>query len=438
MPKTLLSDSPQGISLKSFLSQIKRTINSEPSLSFQWVIAEISDFRLSRHCYMQLLEKDDSGNTIATVSATIWQSSLYLVTGKFLNATGQHLGNGMKVMLQVSANMSERYGLSLNITDIKPEYTLGDMQRIRMEIINRLTEEGMIDLNKTLPIPQKPQRIAVISAAGAAGYGDFCKQLHNNSSKIKFYTCLFAASMQGADTVPSVINALERINSNCDLFDLVVIIRGGGSTSDLNSFDNYDLAANVANCNIPVITGIGHERDTTVLDFVSAIPVKTPTAAAEWIIGRCNECMQLLNDFKVNIANIVSQSLREEHQRLDYIESQMPISATNVLQRDAMRLSLCLKQIPTIVSGKINANKIGLNNMANEIKSAANNRIIHERFRLNNLCDKATMLSPQYILNRGYSITTINGHAITSADEIKSGDVITTKLKSGQIESTVN
>lgn len=430
-------DTPQGISLREFLSRVRMTIGSNPALQQQWVIAEISDFSVKRHCYMQLLEKNDSGVTVATIKATLWSNVYYFLQDKFTRATGQPFGGGMKVMLCITATMSEQYGLSANIIDISPEFTLGDMQRQRREILQRLKQEGIIDMNKELPIPAKPQRIAVISAAGAAGYGDFCKQLAGNEYGIKFYTCLFAATMQGKDTVPTVISALERINQHADLFDLVAIIRGGGSTSDLNSFDNYDLAANVANSNLPVITGIGHDRDITVLDYVAAIPVKTPTAAAEWIITQCAARLTQLQDLQSLIVNTVTASLNEEKLHLEYICNQIPTIAQNILDRNELKVSHFITTIPAIVNGHLEKNRVHLTNYAQRLQDAAANAIEREKMRLGNLSDKVELLSPQNILNRGYSITTIAGHAISSADEAHVGDVVVTHLKSGTITSTI-
>lgn len=428
---------PEGITLRKYLASVKNTIMANPMLQQQWVIAEISDFRFSRHCYMQLLEKDESGATIATARATIWASKVYEITQKFEAATNQHLGNGMKVMLCVSVNMSEQYGLSLNVTDISPEFTLGDMLRQRREIIARLTREGVIDMNKELGIPTKPQRIAVISAAGAAGYGDFCKQLANNPMGIKFYTCLFAASMQGQNTVPSVINALERINRYINLFDVVVIIRGGGSTTDLNSFDNYDLALNVANCPLPVITGIGHERDTTVLDYVASIPVKTPTAAAEWIISQCNQCLQTVIDYKNEIINTVTYILREENKHLQYISDNIPILANSILDKETLKLNRLMAVIPATVSGRITTANALLGKYSAVIASVAQQIVQREKMRIDNLSDKVNLLSPQNTLNRGYSLTLHNGHAVTDASQLTAGDELVTHFKSGKVISEV-
>ncbi|MGM9803217.1 MAG: exodeoxyribonuclease VII large subunit [Muribaculaceae bacterium] len=428
----------QGISLYAFLTQLKQVIMTQPALQSQWIVAEISDLRISRHGYMQLLEKDSAGNTVATARATIWQNSLFHILSKFSTTTGQDLANGMKVMLNASVNMSQQYGLSLNITDIYPEYTLGDMQRIRREILNRLSREGVIDMNKQLPLPLTPQRIAVISANGAAGYGDFCNQLHNNPFGIKFYTCLFAATMQGQNTAPSVINALERINNHLHLFDLVVIIRGGGATTDLNSFDNYDLAMNVANCNLPVITGIGHERDVTVIDYVAAVCVKTPTAAAEWLIDRCHNSLLNINELQTAIATLVNNTLSEEKQHLSFIADNLPILARNIVERSNMQLTHFMQQIPTIISSRIATAHMQLNNFARNLATASAQCIKQENMRLSNLTDKVNLLSPQNILNRGYSITTVNGHAVTNAAQLQPGDQMVTHFKEGKVTSTVN
>ena len=264
------------ISLVEFNRRIGGLLH-DASVQRCWVVAETSDVRQSGgHCYLELVQKDaQTGQTLARMRGIVWASVYARLRCEFERATGQPFASGMNVMVEVSANFHEQYGLSVVITGINPTYTLGDMARQRLEILNRLRSEGIIDMNKQLPWDDVAQRVAVISAAGAAGYGDFMNQLHNNPSGIKFYTCLFPAVMQGQSTVTSVIAALERINDYADLFDCVVIIRGGGSTSDLNSFDNYDLAANVAQFPLPVICGIGHDRDNTVVDSVASVRVKT-------------------------------------------------------------------------------------------------------------------------------------------------------------------
>lgn len=427
------------VSLHHFLSEVKFTIAGNSALQGRWITAEISDIRVSRHCYMQLLEKDSTtGATIATARATIWSSKFTELSRKFEAATNMHLANGMQVMLYVAVNMSEQYGLSLNITDITPEYTLGDMQRQRQEIIARLKREGLLDMNKTLAgIPQKPQRIAVISAAGAAGYGDFCKQLASNGFGIKFYTCLFAATMQGQNTVPTVIKALDKINRMHGMFDAVVIIRGGGATTDLNSFDNYELALNVANCQLPVITGIGHDRDTTVLDYVAAVPVKTPTAAAEWLISQCGKCLQTVADYESTIINTVTTILSEESKHIQYINDSIPMVANNILDKERIRLNNLSKVIPANASGKITAANTMLDKFSALLLNICSQTIKQERMRIDALSDKVNLLSPQNTLNRGYSITLCNGQIVTDASQLNSGEVLITRFKSGEATSIV-
>ena len=264
------------MTLSAYNARIERLISGEAILQNQWVIAETSDLRLNRsgHCYTELIEKDANGETIAKVGAAIWASNYSRLYYKFKEATGQVLSTGMKVLVNVTATFHRLFGIKVIINDINPEYTLGDMARQRQEILNRLTADGIIDMNQQLPWPAVPQRIAVVSAAGAAGYGDFMNQLRGNPYGLQFYTCLFSAVMQGVQTVPTVLRALDSINRHLDLFDCVVIIRGGGATSDLNSFDNYELASTVAQFPLPVIVGIGHERDVTVLDYVASRRVK--------------------------------------------------------------------------------------------------------------------------------------------------------------------
>lgn len=274
----------QSLTLLEYNCRIKNLMY-DPDVQNCWVTAETSDLRVSRgHCYLELIQKSDRGDTVARLGAVIWANTFVRLDAQFFQVTGKHLATGMKVMVNVNANFHEQYGLKAVINGINPEFTLGDMERIRKEIIAHLTRDGIIDMNKQLSWPLVPQRIAVISARGAAGYGDFLNQLHNNAYGLKFYTCLFEAVMQGVNTVSSVIAALDRIAAVEEMFDCVVIIRGGGSTSDLNSFDNYDLGSNIAQFPLPIITGIGHDRDVTIPDMVSKLHVKTPTAAAEFLV----------------------------------------------------------------------------------------------------------------------------------------------------------
>lgn len=428
---------PAGISLLDFNRRIKALLHNDTLLE-QWVVAETSDVRLSRgHCYMELLQKDDKGATIARLSAVVWASTFQTLNYKFLNATGNHLGSNMKVMLRLSATYHELYGMKAVITDVDPSYTLGDMERIRLEILQRLKAEGVLEMNKQLPWPQAVQRVAVISAPGAAGYGDFMHQLEGNSYGLVFYTCLFAATMQGASTAPSVIDALNRIERHAHLFDCVVIIRGGGSTSDLNSFDNYDLANNIAQFPLPVITGIGHERDVTVLDYVAALRVKTPTAAAEFLIGRGVEQLARLQELQNTVASLVQESLARAGEQLAYYTSFIPLAATRIVETSKMRLQQQAQALPLAVTNRIAAERARLDRSVQLIAAALPQQLSREKMRLDNLQDKVAILSPRNTLNRGYSLTMHNGHVVTDASQLQPGDVVTTHFKAGSVKSTI-
>lgn len=434
----MINNIQQGISLKEFNERIKGLLyNSQVQRC--WVVAETSDLRVARgHCYLELIQKNEKGDTIARASAAIWASAFSHLNFRFREVTGQNLASGMKVMVNVSATFHELYGMKLVVNDIDPQYTLGDMARLRMEIIKRLTDEGTIDLNRSLPLPKVPQRIAIISAAGAAGYGDFIKQLHGNSYGLKFYTALFSASMQGADTVPSIIKALNRIAANEECFDCVAIIRGGGATSDLNSFDNYDLATNVAQFPLPVITGIGHDRDTTVLDHVAAWPVKTPTAAAQFIITCGVDALATLDNARNAISQIVGDSIARAAEQLAYYNSLIPMAARKVLGDARHHLDRYLEKLPLLVDNRLDRDRRQLAHLRQNISLALPQLLERERTRLANLDSLVAVLSPRNTLNRGYSLTMAAGRIITDATAVPPGTAITTHLKSGTLHSTTS
>ena len=440
MPQSsLFPDQPQGMTLSEFNARIERQVNGVPSLQNQWVIAETSDLRLNRsgHCYTELIEKDEHGTTIAKIGAAIWAGTYRDLYDKFLRSTGQVLATGMKVMVKVTVNFHSLYGMKVVIYDIDPNYTLGDMARQRQEIIKRLTDEGIIDLNKELQWADVPQRIAIISAEGAAGYGDFMNQLHSNPYGLQFYTCLFNAVMQGSQTVPTVLAALDRINQHIDLFDCVVIIRGGGATSELNSFDNYDLASYVANFPIPVIVGIGHERDVTVLDYVAAMRVKTPTAAAEWLIQRGAEALAHLNDLQDEVINAVRDNVSQAKEQQAYFTSMIPATARRIIDTNHLRLNNYAKSIPFAVSNLITNQRTMLSHVMERMGDNVARVMQREQQRLQALHDKATLLSPVNTLQRGYSLVRKDGHCITAADQLHPGDNISVQFAEGTADATV-
>lgn len=425
------------LSLLEYNSRIKELLY-DSRVQACWVTAETSDLRVSRgHCYLELIQKNEQGTTVAKLGAVIWASTFAMLDRHFFNVTGNHLSTSMKVMVKVSANFHEQYGLKAVISDINAEFTLGDMQRIRREIIAKLTAEGVIDMNKQLEWGLFPQRVAVISASGAAGYGDFLNQLHNNDYGLKFYTSLFEAVMQGVNTVPSVIAALDRIAQVEDLFDCVVIIRGGGSTSDLNSFDNYDLGLNIAQFPLPIITGIGHDRDVTIPDMVSKLHVKTPTAAAAFLV-QCGKAqldrIKLLTD---TIAATSREAVANSREQLAYYGNFIPLAAQKLIETNRVKLRSYTQSVPLILKSRLGNERVGLHHKTQTVWTAVAMSIERENMRLAAIADKVNLLSPQNTINRGYSLTTCNGHVVTSASSVKVGDRLETLLKDGKFTSII-
>lgn len=403
-----------------------------------WVCAEISELRVNRHCYIELVQKDDYGSSmIAKARAQIWASRWSMLSAVFERATGQRLAPGLQVMVQVEVTFHELYGFSLNIIDIDPAYTLGDIAKRRREIMQQLREEGVIDMNKELPLPRLLQRVAVISSASAAGYGDFCNQLHGNRRGLAFVTQLFQASMQGANTDVSIIAALDRIAAQADLWDIVVITRGGGATSDLNCFDSLELAENVAQFPLPIITGIGHERDDTVIDMVAHTRVKTPTAAAEFLIHHQEMELDTLENLYESILSEAASMLSEENNRLKTLSSQLPLISSQFTAKARLHLVQLLNSVESMCSQITAREDRRLAALDNKLPMLAPMLLSREKARLEVADVKISSADPQRILNLGFSITRIKGKAVRNASCVKEGDVITTTLASGTVTSTV-
>ena len=404
------------ISLLELNRQISEVVNAAFD-SFIWVTAEISEIRTASngHCYLELVEKSKKTSTIvARQRATIWNQRWWLMKETFEVTTGQTLKAGIKILVCVQVQMHEAYGMSLNIVDIDPSFTLGEMAMRRQEIINRLTEEGMIDMNKELEMPITPQRIAVISAKNAAGFGDFCHQLENNEYDAKFYIHLFPAAMQGEKTESSIIEALNNIYNNVELFDVVVIIRGGGGVADLASFDSYDLAVNIANFPIPVIVGIGHERDNTILDIVAHTSVKTPTAAAALLIDLLGEQISHIEQLKEEMVDAISWRMETNKNLLTRYFS--AIKTTQLSLREQL-------------------NHINL--LGEKIKINANLLVERQKQRHELLGKTIELTRPENILARGFSITRFEGHAVKDGTKIPDNATIETQTAKGIIVSKV-
>ena len=394
---------------------VKDVLESEMPDEY-WVEAELSECRESKgHCYMELIQKDErSATPIAKASAKCWVSKWMLIRPYFERTTGQRLHAGMKVLLKVYPQFHEAYGFSWIITDIDPTYTLGDMARKREEIIRQLKEEGVFDLQKELQLPLFCQNIAVISSETAAGYGDFCHQLSDNPYGFQFQTQLFPAIMQGEGVSQSIISALENIY-NGQYFDCVVIIRGGGATSDMSGFDTLSLAENVANFPLPIITGIGHDRDESILDMVSHTRVKTPTAAAAFLVDHLKGVLDTIEGAQSLITHYARQKLSTLQSQLATIQEILPKLFLAVKIRQDARIENLEARFPLL----------------------AERRLTAERHRLQLTEEKLKALDPQLLLKRGYSITLHNGKAVHNPLALKAGDEIETRLEKGTIKSII-
>lgn len=404
-----------------------------------WVETELSEVREVRgHCYMELIQKDSETNTpVAKASAKCWRTTWMAIRPHFERVTGQRIAAGMKVLLKVYAQFHENYGFSWIITDIDPTYTMGDMARKRKEIIQKLKAYGVFELNKELKIPMFAQRIAVISSPTAAGYGDFCNQLDKNQYGFIFSVSLFTAVMQGEQVEQSIISALNDINNNAESFDCVVIIRGGGATSDLSGFDTFSLAENVANFPLPVITGIGHERDESVLDMVANTRAKTPTAAAAFLIDNLKNTLERIERSREIILRTVKLRMETEHMRVDRISSAVPILFALTKTRNEAKMDRLYERLTTAIKRLVDNEKHRIDNYSNNISVSLQRKITKEHHRLELLTHRAKAADPTLLLRRGYSITLHNGHAVRNPGLLKHGDEIVTKVYNGTFISKV-
>lgn len=414
------SDTPHGraggLTLYQLNNLVRNTLEDNLQGPF-WLEAEISEAREVRgHCYMELVQKDElSATPVARASAKCWKNRWTGIKSVFVRATGQLPHAGMKVMLQVSPDFHEAYGFSWIISDIDPAFTLGDMAVRRMAIIRELKAQGVFDMQRQLTLPVFAQRIAVISSANAAGYGDFCNHLADNPYNFKFATRLFAATMQGEQVEESVVAALDAINGVADDFDVVVIIRGGGATADLSGFDTLRLGENVANFPLPVITGIGHDRDESILDMVAWHHVKTPTAAADFLVDNLVKVLTRLDNAATRIAN----------------------SLTNRLQSEKLRIEKYAGRIPLLFSTVKTARLANIENLDTRMLQAMKTMFMARRHKLDLIEQRIKPLDPKLMLQRGFTITTRNGKLLKDAGKLRCGDEIVTITASGSVKSVV-
>ena len=358
-----------------------------------WVRAEIASMSVRGHCYMELVEKSENGILAAKMRATCWSNVYALLSAYFAQETGQSLHVGLQVLLEVSVEYHAVYGLSLNVWSIDPTYTLGDLAKQRQATIRQLTEDGVMELQRALEVPSLPRRVAVISSADAAGYGDFCDQLKHNRFGFAFVTQLYPAVVQGDTAARSIINALGAIAAQEEEWDVVVIIRGGGASTDLSCFDDYVLASHCAQFPLPIVAGIGHTRDVSVVDMVVHTSVKTPTAAAEWLVERVAEQVERVGGLQLRLERAVQGAVSKEKNRLVVYHQRMMSAVYQALAREKGKLNLWQKTVE-----------------------------LH---------------SPERIYRMGYSLTTVNGKVVRGAQDVVKGDVIETHLRDGVIQSEV-
>ena len=379
-------------SLSELCAEIQEVVEND-LLERYWVRAEIASLSARGHCYMELVEKAENNTLAAKVRATCWNNVYSLLSAYFIQETGQALRVGMQVLVEVSVDFHPVYGLSLNIWNIDPTYTQGDLAKQRQATIRRLTEDGVMELQQSLEIPTLVRKVAVISAADAAGYGDFCDQLKNNRFGFRFELSLFAATMQGDHAPRSIIQALGKIASEEEKWDIVVIIRGGGATTDLGCFDDYELASHCAQFPLPILSGIGHTRDMSIVDMVTHTSVKTPTAAAEWLIERVAEQVERVNQLVVRLQRATQYAVVQENNKLQAYLQRMSYSAQRLIMQEQNKLQMWGKTIE-----------------------------LH---------------SPERIFKMGYSLTTLNGKPVMKKEDVKDGDVLKTYVQDGVVESVV-
>ena len=419
-------------------SLVRQVIEGTLSQEY-WVEAEVSECRENKgHCYLELIQKDErSATPIARASARCWASKWSVIRPYFERTTGQRLHAGMKVLLKVYAQFHEAYGFAWIVTDIDPNYTLGDMARKRQEIIWKLKEEGVFDMQKELYLPLFCQRIAVISSQTAAGYGDFVNQLASNDFHLQFTTRLFPAVMQGDQIEASVIKALNAIYQQVDDFDCVVIIRGGGAVADMSGFDTLALAENVAQFPLPIITGIGHDRDESILDMVSFLRVKTPTAAAAFLISHLKEVLDAVNDAQDRITGHAQQKLSVLKAQLSAMAEVLPRVFSTIRTRQEARLDSLYSRFVNHAQQRTLNFRLSIDSLATRLPILLEHRMMKEKHQLQLLEEKAKSLDPALLLRRGYSMTMKDGRIVRDATQLQAGDEIETRLEKGTITSIV-
>ena len=425
------------LSLFELTTLIGNAIHGNPQIQNVWVVAELSDVAVrGGHFYADLIQKNDAGQTVARMRANLWANRFMALRSRYMAERQDDLRNGIKVRIKGNATHHNQYGLSFNITDIDPSYVdEGDILRRRMEILNALEKEGIKTQNQQLPLDVDAQRVAVISAPGAAGLGDFINQLEHNSDGFRFTYKVFESPMQGEKAPAGVIAALERIQREDSEWDCVVIIRGGGATADMNCFDNLELARNICFFELPVIVGIGHERDRCVLDEIAHTRCKTPTAVAEFLVAHQRAAWQLAFEAITKITREATMRLEGEQRHLAQIQTFIPSMAGQMLEKESMRLKNFMTSIP-LASGSLTSRELArLEGYKNQLQPAVASAISRAKDHLRSTFGLVEVLKPQNTLRRGYSITRLDGKAVRDASSLPKGSRLETEVATGVIVS---
>lgn len=428
----------EALSLYELNSLVKELLQVSFADSY-WVTAELSEVRVSAkgHCFLELIQKDPRSSVpIAKARAVIMSYIFPMLKMTFEETTGQSFCAGIKVQLKTEISFSELYGYSLVVQDIDPTYTMGSLAQLRKEILKKLANEGILNINRSLTLPIPLQRIAVISSASAAGYGDFCNQLDNNVQGFRFIHCLFPATMQGVDTAPSIIGALDQIAASADQWDCVIIIRGGGAVSDLAGYEDYDLASCCAQFPLPIITGIGHERDTTVLDFVAHTHLKTPTAVAAFLIDHMEREAKQLIDIESAIFSYTKNRLKDAKIELGNLVHTLNTNTLNVCHNQRGQLQLLYQRICQKTTNTIQSQQQRLPDQK-RLYSLALRQLGNRQQHLASLERAVSLYDPAKILKLGYTITRADGHVVRNSNDLKKGQTIITTLSGGEIHSTI-
>ncbi len=430
----------EGISLSELAAQITEGLERTLEPTY-WVVAEISEIQVNRtgHCFLELIEKPErEQNPTAKMRAVVWANTYRMLGPYFESETGSELTVGMKILVQVSVSFHAMYGFSLVITDINPTYTVGEDEQRRIKIIRQLEEDGVMDLNKEIPMALVPQRVAIISSSTAAGYQDFMQQLQQNKYGIVFQTQLFPAAMQGADVEATIVAQLDEIYKRETDFDVVVIIRGGGARTDLRWFDSYAIAANVAQFPLPVITGIGHDKDQSITDMVANTSLKTPTAVAEFLIDECSAFVEQLAEVTYRIETAIADELQQQTAMISDFQARISQSLKFAIVKTNNTLSSFGQKITHVAQLRLSEQQSGLLAIARKVQELTEKRLLQARTRLQVIETSIVARNPENILKQGYTFTAnAKGEMIRSRSQVQAGDVIITHFSDGQITSEV-